>query len=346
MPSHNLDLHQRLSSILATLHTAVLACQGDVQGPVSPSTSVLPQSFAARLTAVERPTTLPAPSVQPMTPVWPSAAEILGDRYLSRGAALLWNCLHGLALHVAGVRGHDVLPTQLTYHLPAVVVARLIGYSERHLYRLADELRRAGLIDERGHVGQVGKLRRYDGTLWAISLKSGTVAPRLRWFDFQHDWRPDFAADYQNEKGAYHEVQAIMSEPFAFQDHQEKLLRLARDWAAAIGDKKSPVEGGSDMRPGRVLRAIARDLPALIHLHPRQRHREVSRLALDLAHALSEPGRYRQHCAAIYAALQAENERRPGLHTYALQLQRLATDLTELAPWRKPGAVLASRLRA
>lgn len=98
------------------------------------------------------------------------------------------------------------------------------------------------------------------------------------------------------------------------------------------------------MRPGRILYAVARDLPALLHLHPRQRHREVSRLASDLAHVLNEPGRYRQHCAAIYAALKAENEQRPGLSVLALQLHRLATDLSELAPWRKPGAVLASRL--
>ncbi|CAM3713828.1 hypothetical protein [Deinococcus frigens] len=43
--------------------------------------------------------------------------------------------------------------------------------------------------------------------------------------------------------------------------------------------------------------------------------------------------------------LRNENEQRPGLHALALQLQRLATDLGELAPWRKPGAVLAARLR-
>lgn len=98
------------------------------------------------------------------------------------------------------------------------------------------------------------------------------------------------------------------------------------------------------MRPGRILYAVARDLPALLHLHPRQRHREVSRLASDLAHVLNEPGRYRQHCATIYRALNAENEQRPGLSVLALQLHRLATDLSELAPWRKPGAVLASRL--
>jgi hypothetical protein len=346
VPHHNLNLHQRLSSSIAKLQSAVLARQDGAQGLVDPLTSIpSTQPLVARRAAQERPTTPPSPTVQPTAPAWPTAAEVLGDRRLSRGATLLWDRLHGLALYVAGVRGHAVLPNQLTYHLPAVIVAALAGYSERHLYRLADELRRAGLIDERGHVGQVGKLRRYDGTLWAISLKPAAAAPRLRWWDFKNDWRPDFASDYHGEKGAYHEVQAILSEPFAFQEDQGKVLRLAREWAAALKVKENPVEGGSDMRPGRALQAVARDLPALVHLHPRQRHREVSRLALDLAHALGEPGRFRQHCASIYAAVDAENEQRAGLHALALQLQRLATDLAELAPWRKPGAVLAARLR-
>lgn len=334
MPNHNPVFDQRLASAYARARTAILALGSTSNGPTS--------SCVARRAVVERPADPLPPTV---TSAWPSAAEVLGDRRLSRGATLLWNWLHALALYVASVRGHTVLPNHLTFHLPAVIVAALAGYSERHLYRLADELRRAGLIDERGHVGQVGKMRRYDGTLWAISLKPGAARPRLRWFEFKHDWRPDFASDYHSEKGAYHELQAIMAEPFTLQERQGKVLRLARDWAAAMKNEKNPVGGGSDMRPGRVLQAIARDLPALIHLHPRQRHREVSRLALDLAHALGEPGRHRQHCAAIYAALQAENEQRPGLHRFALQLERLATDLAELAPWRKPGAVLAARLR-
>ncbi|GGL95311.1 hypothetical protein GCM10010840_36740 [Deinococcus aerolatus] len=290
--------------------------------------------------STQRPVAPPAPSVRP---VLPSADAVRGSCPLSPGAARLWTSLHDLARHVALVRGHAVLPTSLTFHLPAVIVAALVDYSERHLYRLADELRAAGLIDERGHVAQVGHLRRYDGTLWAIRLQPDAPPPRLRWWDFQHDWRPDFAEDYSNEKGAWRAVQEAMSEPLS-PTGQNAVQELGNRWAAATKLKKTPAGDGSDMRPGRVLYAVARDLPALLHLHPRQRHREVSRLASDLAHVLNEPGRYRQHCAAIYRALDAENEQRPGLSVLALQLHRLAADLAELAPWRKPGAVLASRL--
>ena len=321
-----------LAAQLARLHTAIT-------GQPSTATTAAPAPLPASQ-PTQRPTEPPAPTVRPALP---TADEVRGSRPLSPGAARLWACLHALARHVALVRGHAVLPTSLTFHLPAVIVAALVRYSERHLYRLADELRAAGLIDERGHVGQVGRLRRYTGTLWSVSLQPDSPAPRLRWWDFQHDWRPDFAEDYQNEKGAWREVQAIMSQPLAIQG-RDRILELAQTWAAANKIRETPAGDGYDMRPGRILYAVARDLPALLHLHPRQRHREVSRLASDLAHVLNEPGRYRQHCAAIYAALKAENEQRPGLSVLALQLHRLATDLSELAPWRKPGAVLASRL--
>lgn len=270
--------------------------------------------------------------------------ELLAGLRLSAGAVKVFRELHRLACTVAQVRAYAARPSTVTFHLPAVILAALTDYSERHLYRLADELRAAGLIDERGHVAQVGKLRRYDGTLWQVAL-CPDARPRLRWWDFQHDWRPGFDAEYHAEQGAFREVQAIMSEPLAFEDRQGRLLETAKAWAAASRTPKSPVEGGSDIRPAVSLRAVAHALPALLGLHPRRRHREVSRLAADLAHALREPGRHRQHCAAIYAALQAENEQRPGLRLLALQLERLAVDLAELAPWKKPGAVLAARLR-
>lgn len=305
-----------------------------------PSTSVATAAALPLPQPTQRPTELPTPTVR--LPL-PTADQVRGSRRLSLGAYRLWVVLHALALYAADIRGHAVLPTSLAFHLPAVIVAALSGYSERHLYRLADELRAAGLIDERGHVAQVGKVRRYSGTLWKISMKPDAEAPRLRYYDFQQDWRPDFAADYHSEKGAWRQVQEAMSEPFDTEG-KSRVQALAYAYIAGLKIENNPVVGGSDIRTGAVLRSIAHDLPALIHLHPRQRHREVSRLAADLAHALAEPGRHRQHCGAIYAALKAENEQRPGLSNLALQLQRLATDLAELAPWRKPGAVLASRL--
>ncbi|WP_211235374.1 hypothetical protein, partial [Deinococcus ficus] len=303
--------------------------------PTLPSVPPLPPSRP-----LERPTEAPAPR---LLATLPNADTVRQGVRLSRGAALLFDELHRLACHVAQVRAYTVAPGQVVYHLPAVIVAALVGYSERHLYRLADELRAAGLLDERGHVATVGHMRRYDGTLWAVSMKSG-AAPRLRWQDFQHDWRPDFAADLHGESGAWHEVQSVMSEPLAFQEKQERLGDLAKSWAAATRTPKSPVEGGSDMTPERALGVIAADLPALLHLHPRQRHREVSRLAADLAATLQEPERRKQWARAMYRALAEEHEQRAGLTYFTAQLYRLAADLREGAPWRKAGAVLTARL--
>lgn len=99
------------------------------------------------------------------------------------------------------------------------------------------------------------------------------------------------------------------------------------------------------MRAGATFHTVAHALPGLLAFHPRHRHRAVSELAADLAHLLDEPGRLKQWAGTIYAALRAENEQRPGLQALALQLQRLAADMAEGAPWRKPGAVLAARLR-
>ncbi len=295
---------------------------------------------AAPLRPSERPHALPAPHV---LPTYPDAATVAAERPLSRGAADLWRLLHGLALHVARTRDYAALPSSVTFHLPAVMVAAAAGYSERHLYRLADELRAVGLLDERGHVAQVGRLRRYDGTLWSVATRPD-ARPRLRWDDFRHDWRPEFAAEYHGFQGAWREVQSVMSEPSS-SERLVRLFNLAKTWAAATRTTKNPAEDGSDIRPAATLRAVADALPGLIGLHPVQRHREVSRLAADLAHVLHEPGRFRQHCATLYAALQAENELRPGLQALAAALCRLAADLAEGAPWRNPGAVLAARLR-
>ncbi|MGX9688618.1 hypothetical protein ACTQ9L_15935 [Deinococcus wulumuqiensis] len=55
-------------------------------------------------------------------------------------------------------------------------------------------------------------MRRYDGTLFCVALKVG-ARPRLRFWDFQADWRPGYEADYHGEKGAWREVQEAMSEP-------------------------------------------------------------------------------------------------------------------------------------
>lgn len=338
--SNTFPINPRLDEVLARARAAIT---GTTTAPASitPTSDTLPAAAGLPRPA-QRPAEAPVPTVR-VAVTFPTALEVLGDRTLSKGAMALWQFAHDRAVERAVALGVAVVPAQSVYHLPAVIVAGALGYCERHVYRLVDELREAGVLDARGHVGQVGKLRRYDGTLWAVTLKP-EVRPRLRWWDFQFNWRPDFAEDYVSEKGAFRAVVDAMSEPSTIEG-RNRVLDLARRWVAVPGTVKTPVGDGSDMRPGRALQAVAYDLPGLIDLHPRHRHREVSRLAAEVAHALNEPGRFRQWCRSIYDALKAENEQRPGLHALALQLQRLATDLGELAPWKKPGAVLAARLR-
>jgi len=358
-------LHSRLFAAVETARAAVLSShqtQASEPGAEVEARQDLPRSFQeiqaevqakhqerhrrheeARREVEASVTPLPSARLLPARP--PTAQEVMGDMHLSRGALRLWLILHALALFVLRHRGYTIVPDSVTFHLPAVIAAAVVRYSERHTYRLADELRILGLLDERGHVAQVGKLRRYSGTLWCIKLRPEAPRPRLRYWDFRHDWRPDFALDYHGEQGAFKAVQDVMSEPLTCEARLEGLFHLAKTWAAATRTAKTPVEGGSDTPKGATLRAVAHALPALVHLHPRQRHREVSRLATDIALALDERGRVKQWCRDIYAAIQSENEQRQGLSYMALQLVRLATDLAELAPWKKPGAVLAARLK-
>ncbi len=351
-------LNTSLSAALSAARTAVIA-RSTGTAPAAPASLAAGQQAARPGNATQatplplqaapvtqRPATQPAPTVQlsASPPAYQTAESLRCGLTLTTGAMRLHDIVHDLALHILALRAHEALPDALTFHLPAVILAAAVGYSERHLYRLADELRAAGLIDERGHVSQVGKLRRYDGTLWNVALKH-SVRARLRWYDFRENWRPDFAEDYHGEKGAFREVQEVMSQPLTCEGKQARLQALAQTWAAATRTPKKPAKGGSDMRPSAALSSVVHSLPGLIHLHPRQRHREVSRLAADLAHALNEPGRLKQWAKAIYAALQAENELRPSLHHFASQVARLAADIAEEAPWRKPGAVLAARLR-
>jgi len=90
---------------------------------------------------------------------------------------------------------------------------------------------------------------------------------------------------------------------------------------------------------------VADELRGLIGLHPRHRHREVGRVAAEIAATLNEPGRFKQWCREVYRAIQADWEGRAGVEALALALLRLDADLADGAPWDRPGAVLAARLR-
>lgn len=273
--------------------------------------------------------------------------EVAAGIELSGGAAKVWAELHRLALEVHRERMTAKAPDAVTFHLPAVILAALVDYSERHLYRLLDELNAAGLIHSKGHTSKVGNVRRYDGTLFCVALKPG-VRPRLRFWDFQTAWRADFEADYYGEKGAWREVQEAMSEPPTSQGRRAGVDRVALAWAVGNRHTKTPLEGGSDMRAGATFSTLADQLPAFLGMHPKQRHRAISEWGAALAGVLGEPHRLKQWCGAVYRALDAENQLRPALRSMADELRKFAAELRqgEGEHLRNAGAVLAARLKA
>ena len=86
-------------------------------------------------------------------------------------------------------------------------------------------------------------------------------------------------------------------------------------------------------------------LPMLATAHPSKRPGLVGLMASTLAHALNDAHSRRWYCRTIWNAWTDELEGRAGLQVLASMLARLDADRTEWPDLRRPGALLASRLR-
>lgn len=290
---------------------------------------------------LQRPTEAPAPRV---LPAFPSAAEVLAGRALSRGALRLWELVHRLACDVAKARAYMVVPDQVTYHLPAVTVAGVLGYTDRHVRNLGRELEVAGVLDFGGHAQTVMGRNLYDGSVWAVRTRPEAEAPRVRAEEWRHNWRPGFAADVEGKTGAAAEISGLL----AIRAEPEELYRAAKARAAVPDGVSPPAAPSPENSAPAGLRSVVEALPGLWAAHARHRAREVGRIASAMCAALNEPERRRYWCRELWRAFRATVEGRVGgLQALAGAVSRLAADLEE-APgvFRNPGAVLAARLRA
>ncbi|WP_019588837.1 hypothetical protein [Deinococcus apachensis] len=288
------------------------------------------------------------PAESAVGPSWASyePEPVLAELRLSPGARRVFLVLHRLALDVARERAYRLLPDSVTFHVPALMVAGLTGYTDRHLRRLAGELEQAGVLDAGGHASRVGLRSLYDGTLWAVKVKPGDTAPRLRAEDWKHAWRPTFAADVEGKRGAARVMSELQTAEASEGERYRAVLRAAVAPDAAF----TPVASSSDMTGAeaepRTVREVIYRLGELAHVHPSQRPGLVGRMASALAHALGDLHSRRWYCSLIWQAWEDEVEGRPGLQGLAAQLSRLAADLVEWPGIRSPGALLATRLRS
>lgn len=289
--------------------------------------------------------TLPVLEVGP----WPSCAAVAGASTLSRGAGRVFTVLHRLAFDISKLRGYAAVPNQVVFHCPAVMVAALVGYTDRHLRTLVGELEAAGLLDAGGHA-QTGPAGRwmYSGTVWAVKVKPGDFTAHVHPDEWKQTWRPNFKTDVEGKRGAAR----LTSELVHQQADAEVIYRAVLRAAAGDLDYSVPLMSSSEVTRDEALKTV-QDVVYLLGsgdllaLHPTKRGQLVGVMANVLARRLDGELRWRRwYAGTILDALEVEGQGRQGLQTLAAALSRIDADVREGAPWERPGAVLASRLRS
>lgn len=157
---------------------------------LSPPTSDLPSADGPEVARKpnEPPRAIPVPP-EPLRAA-ERLTEGLVDR-LSPRALTIYRVLLAVALQVAAERRYVVGTTSVAFHLPAELLAFELGeISRTTLLRYTNELKQAGLIDQRGHRTRFAGASRQSGSVWRVRLdpRRGSRA-RLTHDDLTHDWR-------------------------------------------------------------------------------------------------------------------------------------------------------------
>ena len=291
-----------------------------------------------------RPLEPPAPTVRPPrpapTPLRASCAPLealtdLGE--LRPGPRRLLELLHRVAVSTVAARAYRVAPSQVTVHQPQELLARALGCHVVTVWRWTRDLAALGLIAARAHFTTSKGATRADGTLYAVALQPGHRA-HLAHDDLAHCWR-DLDGDRAAGRTAWSVLQG--SDP---RDKAEWYLIL-ENWSRCPGSVTSHPLPSDHCSPGATLSDVVYTLPLLATAHPSKRPGMVGVLASMLARALDDQHSRRFYCRLIWNAWTAEVEGRAGLQVLAAQLARLDADRREWKRLKRPGALLAFRLR-
>lgn len=152
-----------------------------------------------------------APRAMPVPPEPLKAAERLTEGLvdkLSPRALTIYRVLLAVALQVAAERSHVEGTTSVAFHLPTELLAFEVGeISRTTLLRYTNELKQAGLIDQRGHRARFAGASRQSGSVWRVRLdpRRGSRV-RLTHEDLAHAWR-DLEDDVKHGRTAFRWIQ-------------------------------------------------------------------------------------------------------------------------------------------
>ena len=297
--------------------------------------------------ATTRPTEPPAPLVRLTVPVLPPVPvlrpscapldTITARCTLKAGPRRLLELLHQVAVSTVTARAYPIAPSQVTIHQPKELLAAALGCSLRSVYNWTQTLQLLGLLDARPHFTTSKGATRVDGTLYAVALRPRHIA-HLPHDDLKHEWR-----DLDGDRAAGRTAWRILAGSDTDRA-PEGWRAILEAWALCPGSTEPPLFPDSANSPA-TLQDAAHMLPLIATAHPDKRPALVGLIASTLARALDDQHSRRWYCRAIWNAWTAEVEGRAGLQVLAAQLARLDADRREWAGLRRPGALLAARLR-
>jgi hypothetical protein len=284
---------------------------------------------------------LPTPKVRPTSAArCPDLAAVVNLAELRTGPRRLLESLHSLGVYVVSVRGYACVPNQVTYHLSQELLALSLGCTTRSVQKWQAELERLGYLDTRAHFGGSRDAARVDGLLIAVALKPGHRA-HLHHDDLAHQWR-NLDADRQAGKTAWAALNWLRSQSKTALE--TKTNQVLQNWAVTSSFSKPRYFTDYERAETTVLDVVY-TLPLLADSPPRERPALVGRLAAALAHGLNDHHSTAWYASLIWQALEAEQNGLAALQPLASLLARLWADCREWPELRRPGALLAARMK-
>lgn len=281
------------------------------------------------------------------------------------GPLRLFHLLHFLAIYTAVIRNHHRATSQVTFHTSQELLALSLGVCTKTVQRWTDALMKKGLVDCSEHYGcsvdkETGEKRTLiTGLVYAVTLRRKHQA-RLHYEDLHYDYR-QLDEDREAGRTAYQYMQQLRNRMLDERRNMSESLNFSEDsvgihclkaWAVTPGGGKEAItrysndsdifDEGQKGKPKEVIY----NLVAIENIHNADRRRlAVDQVSRALAHILNDQHSQRWYARLIWNALEGQLAGLRSLQLLAAYLERLLGDVEEWRDLKRPGALLAVRLR-
>lgn len=207
---------------------------------------------------------------------------------LKKAQDRIYRSMLEIALVHAKAAGLSKAVTTVVYHIPAEFLMAHAGYRKSRFYEALEGLIEAGLVDMRGHVGDLRGKARKTGSVVCVKLnpRHTHIKARVRADDLRHQWR-DLNADVEAGKTAFKRLNPESGES---KEISEKVINselLVMEWTLPPSKLKQN-SLSMTLRDGSEADWDVFDLPTLRDARLAQRSALVSVMADGIASKLRD----------------------------------------------------------